>query len=486
MPLTGETSKPRQGSITKNIGKQTTNTMGKDALSGAVEIIQGRLYYNAFEKDPKAFGSDVWNHTFLANHSQGRDDDQGQSLVKRKVHFFSIDTELVYWNFYLDFGPLNLGQLYRFCQKLNMKLHDTRLANRTIIFYSSSSYNKRANAMYLLSAWQVLYLRRSPEEACAPFKTAIFPDKFGSNKQSSPRSVIPQSGYPGGSLDPVPPFHDASPCECTYDLNILDCMRGLAKARSYNFFSFDNFNIQEYEHFEQVENGDLNWIVQNKCLAFAGPQYRRNVTKEGCYTLTPQDYIPYFQMKNVGLVVRLNTKLYDENDFRKAGIDHFTQYYMDGSCPSMPILKRVILAFESVPKNKGIAVHCKAGLGRTGTCIGAYIMKHYRFTAREVIGWMRICRPGMVIGPQQQFLEDIQQQMWYEGEVMRLDPSNRVSSGRKRDTVKEETSDKLPGIEGLSVADERGQSVTYDPESEAVVGRAGQADGLLSRRAQRK
>jgi hypothetical protein len=53
----------------------------------------------------------------------------------------------------------------------------------------------------------------------------------------------------------------------------------------------------------------------------------------------------------------------------------------------------------------GIAVHCKAGLGRTGTCIGAYAMKHYGFTAREAIGWFRICRPGTVLGAQQQYME---------------------------------------------------------------------------------
>lgn len=55
-------------------------------------------------------------------------------------------------------------------------------------------------------------------------------------------------------------------------------------------------------------------------------------------------------------------------------------------------------------------------------------MKHYKFSAKEVIGWMRICRPGMVIGPQQHFLENIEAQMWYEGDLMRLQPTKNPVS----------------------------------------------------------
>jgi cell division cycle 14 len=56
-----------------------------------------------------------------------------------------------------------------------------------------------------------------------------------------------------------------------------------------------------------------------------------------------------------------------------------------------------------------MAIHCKAGLGRTGTLIGLYAMKHYKFPASAFIGWIRIARPGSILGPQQFYLNEMEE-----------------------------------------------------------------------------
>ena len=65
-----------------------------------------------------------------------------------------------------------------------------------------------------------------------------------------------------------------------------------------------------------------------------------------------------------------------------------------------------LLAFlEAVAAAEGaVAVHCTEGLSRTGTLAAAHLMAAHGFSAREAIGWLRIVRPGSVVGAQQHFL----------------------------------------------------------------------------------
>ena len=55
-------------------------------------------------------------------------------------------------------------------------------------------------------------------------------------------------------------------------------------------------------------------------------------------------------------------------------------------------------------------------------------MKHFGWTAAEVIGWMRVCRPGMVIGPQQHWMERQQDIQWRAGDAYRA-KKQRQSGG---------------------------------------------------------
>ncbi len=106
------------------------------------------------------------------------------SSVHASRHFFSIDNELVYWNFFLDFGPLNFGQLYRYCGMLNNRLADPKLKDKIIYYYSGTHPQRRANAAYLISSWAVLFLNKTPEEAFQPFRGVSPPFPYWVSKQS--------------------------------------------------------------------------------------------------------------------------------------------------------------------------------------------------------------------------------------------------------------------------------------------------------------
>src|SRR4051794_40076710 len=182
-------------------------------------------------------------------------------------------------------------------------------------------------------------------------------------------------------------------------------------------------NILSDEKFERVDMGDFNWVTPN-FLAFSSFKQKTAYeipTSSPTYATLPsniaeiqrsglpgpfKNVLSHFVARNVGLVVRLNSELYSSSYFTKLGIQHLNMIFDDGTCPPLSLVRKFVnLAHEMITVQKrGIAVHCKAGLGRTGCLIGAYLIYKHGFTANEIIAYMRFMRPGMVVGPQQHWL----------------------------------------------------------------------------------
>ncbi len=111
----------------------------------------------------------------------------------------------------------------------------------------------------------------------------------------------------------------------------MHCLQALEWAVKLGWYHMDTFDLEQYEHYEKVENGDMNWIIPNKFLAFMTPS---DHARPNDLSLKPEYYIPIFKKMGIGMVVRLNSKEYDCEKFIKSGIKHVDIFFKDGTCPS--------------------------------------------------------------------------------------------------------------------------------------------------------
>ena len=178
------------------------------------------------------------------------------------------------------------------------------------------------------------------------------------------------------------PFRDAGRGPSDFNLNIQDCLWGVWKAMQNGLCDMNEFNVEDYEFYEKVENGDWNWLTPH-FIAFASPVdsswiKREKEAKENSKANTSglssstnsnlalQRKLPtpflncldYFEKQNIKLVVRLNTELYDRNSFLERGIDHMELYFDDGTNPSDEIVRTFLDVADRVVEAGGVvAVH---------------------------------------------------------------------------------------------------------------------------------
>lgn len=288
--------------------------------------------------------------------------------------YFCVECVLTYVAFETDFGPFNLRAAFDFCQIMDTQ---RECAKGLVAMTTSSKPEILCNAVFLLGVYMIMVLEVDLQETLRRL------DHFKSM---------------------IVPYRDVSRGPQKFALLVQDCLAGLSKAKSLGWINFgpDGFDSAEYKQLDNPLNADLHEIVPGKFIAMRGPRdlpgnaLWRDVPAEdggfGHREFSPAHYSAILSQFDVQAVVRCNAPQYDRSGFESAGISMVELAWEDCEPPPVDIVAKFLAVAERLPG--ALAVHCSAGLGRSCTLVGMYMMKHYSFTAREAIGWMRIVRPG--------------------------------------------------------------------------------------------
>ena len=290
-------------------------------------------------------------------------------------------------------GPADIFHLIQFMEALDSEIISMREnGTRNLVFCATKRPYDLTHAALMLGTYMILRLKYSVEDVASSF-IGLKIEEYRNDSSSS------------------------------VSISILDCWLSVKRSKTLGWFKLPSYHApfrwgmidrDAYHHYDNPLNADLHEVVPGKIVLFRGPkdlggadfQDRLDNGTFVCRDFSPAYYAGFFADLGVSTVVRLNSPHYDPRAFTDRGIDHFDLDFGGQPTPS-PVA--VSAFFKIVDGARGaVAVHGREGVGRAATLAALYLMRSHRFKAREAMAWLRIMRPGSVLGEQERYLVEVE------------------------------------------------------------------------------
>ena len=301
-----------------------------------------------------------------------------------RLHFFTTGLHADYNPLGADFGPVDLGVVYRFCALVKEML-DKSKGSKQVVYYFGNAQADVVNSFLLLGCCAMVNFELSGQDAYAAFKR----------------------------LQPIPfpAYRDCGPLgkKSNFDVTLQDCLYGFAIALANGWLSPDaGIQPEDYVSWQHEDLGEFHYVCP-RLASFKGPTVVRNMVCPGLFTCTPLDYVDVFLANNVSCVVRINSPdNYNISLLEQANIRVYS-LQADGD-EETPCEAFVADFLQILRQEDGkVVIHSKHGIRVTGFLLCMHLLAEEGFTATQSIGWMRMVHPGSVAGQQQHALYDLWQ-----------------------------------------------------------------------------
>lgn len=302
-----------------------------------------------------------------------KDENETRKVIEKSKEFItSSDYHDSYNSLDKDFGPIHILDIINFCNYINLLINFEKIINRNIVYYTYNSKNSidLLNLVLLSGCYLIFYKNYTPENVIYDLHN-IF------------------NYFPNYYNDCISNFGG-------YKISLIDCWFSLYHAINIKVININTFDNNDYEYLINYCERDMN-IIGNKFLAMTCPSKKIDSVKDELLK------------RNINLVLRLNgSDKYDTKLFEINKIKVIDLYFQDHSTPNIKLIKKFMNLVNGIEYDKLVAIHCTAGLGRTGLLICIWLIIKLNFTPKNAIAYIRMIRPGSIMGYQGVFLESIE------------------------------------------------------------------------------